>query len=121
MTALFYYSIHAKLTENEILEIDKQVFANRLFFKELRKNPKRKLKRIGVYILFIFEVGQPLISVSRHVMVPLPPNRMKINRICPIDRIHKETETITQTKSFQIANVIEPQVTKNNIILTVTD
>jgi hypothetical protein len=50
MTALLYYSISSDLTEDEIIELDKQVASNRekvyLFLTELPSNSKRKAKRL---------------------------------------------------------------------------
>ena len=48
MTALLYYSISSNLTEDEIIEINKQVDNNQeavyLFFTKLPSNSKRKVK-----------------------------------------------------------------------------
>ena len=64
MTALLYYSISSDLTEDEILEIDKQVHKNRetvyLFFRKLPSNSKRKAKKLCLYVMFMFAISQPL-------------------------------------------------------------
>ena len=55
MTALLYYSISSGLTEDEIIELDRQVYKNReaayLFLTELPWNSKRKAKRLCLYIV----------------------------------------------------------------------
>jgi hypothetical protein len=52
MSALFYYSISWNLTEDEIIEINKQVDNNReavyLFLTQLPSNSTRKAKRLGL-------------------------------------------------------------------------
>lgn len=65
MTALLYYSISSTLMEDEIIEVDRRVAkdleAVYLFFRELPSNSRRKVKKIGLYIVFIFMLGQPLV------------------------------------------------------------
>ena len=76
MTALLFYSISSDLTEDEILEIDKQVHKNReavyLFFTELPSSSKRKAKRLCLYVVFMFAISQPLAPCVA-VVLPLPP------------------------------------------------
>jgi hypothetical protein len=76
MSSFLYYSISSNLTEDQIIEIDGRVAKNRkaihLFFRELPSNSKRKVKRIFVYGLFIFQVGQPLVTCTNAVIIPLP-------------------------------------------------
>jgi hypothetical protein len=60
MTALLYYSILLNLTEDEIIEIDNQVANNREFVRNLPSNLKRKAKRVLLYTMSIFQLGQPL-------------------------------------------------------------
>ncbi len=54
MTALLYYSISSDLTEDEIIEIDKQVDNNReavcIFVRDIRCNVKDKTKRLIIVI-----------------------------------------------------------------------
>ena len=81
MTALLYYSISSKLTEDEIIEIDRRVAKEReavyLFFIELSSNSKRKAKRLGFYIIFMFAISQPLVPCATGVMMPLPPTAIR--------------------------------------------
>lgn len=77
MTSLLYYSISLNLTESEIIEIDRRVAkegeAVYLFFRYLPSNSKRKVKRIGLYIVYIFMISQPLIPCATAVVMSLPP------------------------------------------------
>ena len=88
MSSLLYYSISSDLTEDEIIEIDRRVAKEReaiyLFFRELSSNSKRKVKRIGLYLIFIFTISQPLVPCAAAVMLPLPP---AIGRLSPIKEI----------------------------------
>ena len=108
MTAFLYYSISSDLTENEIIEINKQVSKNReavyLFFTELPLNSKRKTKRICFYVVFMFMISQPLAPCTA-VMLPLPP---AIHRLSPI-----EESRIRSNKNYpQIAAIPASKVDK---------
>ena len=69
MTALLYYSISSDLTEDEIIEIDSQVANNREFIRNLTSNLRCKAKRVLLYAMSIFQLGQPLYTAV--VMLPL--------------------------------------------------
>ena len=111
MTALLYYSISSDLTKDEILEIDKQVKKDRegvyLFVKELPSNSKRKVKRIGLYIVFIFSISQPLVPCAAAVVMPLPP--IAIHRLSPIEesriRINKNYAQITTIPALKVDKI----------------
>ena len=61
MSSLLYYSISSDLTEDEIIEVDRRVAKDReavyLFFNRI--NLTRKAKRLFIYVMFIFQIGQP--------------------------------------------------------------
>jgi hypothetical protein len=105
MSSLLYYSISSDLTEDEIIEIDKQVKEVYLFLTELPSNSKGKAKRLFVYVIFLFQLGQPLIPCAAGVMIPLPP---AINRLSPI----KESITRIQKNYTQTATIPESKVDK---------
>jgi hypothetical protein len=114
MSSLLYYSISSNLTEDKIVEIDKQVAVNRekiyLFLTELPSNSKRKAKRLGLYIVFIFAISQPLVPYAAAVMIPLPP---AIHKLSPIE----QDRILSNEKYYpQIAHILEEKVDK--IILT---
>lgn len=110
MSSLLYYSMSSDLSENDIIKIDKQVKKNQegayLFIKELLLNPKRKAKRIGLYIVFIFTISQPLVPVGNAVMISLPP---AIHRLSPIQQ-----DRILSNKNYypQITHIFEEKVDK---------
>ena len=60
MSAFLYYSISSDLSKDEIIAIDKQVAKNQeevyLFVKELPLNSKRKVKRLGLYIILCLQL-----------------------------------------------------------------
>jgi len=62
MSSLLYYSVSSDLTKDKIILINKQVKKNReelyLFLKQLPLNSKRKAKRLGCYIVFMFAISQ---------------------------------------------------------------
>ena len=68
MTLMLYYPISSSLSKDEIISIDKQVAKNRervsLFVRKLPSNSKRKAKRLFVYGIFLFQLGQPLVPCS---------------------------------------------------------
>ena len=109
MSALLYYSISSDLTEDEIIEINKQVDNNReaiyLFLRQLPSNSTRKAKRLGLYIVFMFAISQPLVPWAAAVVMPLPP---AIHRLGPIE----ESITRTQKNYPQIASIIESKMDK---------
>ena len=76
MTSLLYYQHLSNLTEDEKIEIDKEVKKNReevnLFVRELPSNSKLKVKRVFAYAMFAFQLSQSLVSCSYHVVMPLP-------------------------------------------------
>jgi len=113
MTVFLYYSISSDLTEDEIIEIDKQVSKNReafyLFFTELPLNSKRKAKRLGLYMVFLFAMAQPLAPCAFAVMMPLPP---AIHRLLPIE----ESRIGTNKNYPQIAVIPASKVDK--VVLT---
>ena len=88
MISLLYYSISSDLTKDEIIEIDKRVAKNReavyLFVRKLPSNSKGKAKRLFVYGVFIFQLGQPLVPCAAAVVMPLPP--VAIHRLSPIEQ-----------------------------------
>jgi len=61
MTALLYYSYSRRLSEDELVEIDKQVCRNRelvyIFIRKLPLNIKRKAKIICLYVIFMFAIS----------------------------------------------------------------
>ena len=108
MSALFYYGISSDLTEDEIIEIDKQVARNRqevyLFLTKLPLNGKRKSKRLFLYGIFLFHLGQPLSAAAVVTSVPT----QSINRLYSIEG----SRTITNTRCFQIASIPSSKVDK---------
>ena len=104
MSALLYYSISPNLTKDEIIAIDKQVAKNRkgvyLFVRKLPSNSKRKAKRLFVYGMFVFQLGQPLVPCAAAVVMPLPP--IAIHRLSPIeqDRILSNKNSYPQIASI---------------------
>jgi len=105
MSSLLYYSISSDLTENEKMEIDKQVARNREAVYLLPSNSKGKAKRLFVYGMFIFHLGQPLVPCAAAVMMPLPP--VAIHRLSPI-----EQDRILKNSYPQIATIPESKVDK---------
>lgn len=110
MSSLLYYSISSNLTQNEIIEVDRRVAKDReavyLFFRELPSNPKRKAKRLGLYIVILFIISQPLVPDVDAVMMPLPPS---IHRSSPM-----EQGRILSNKTYypKIAHILEEKVDK---------
>ena len=111
MSSFLYYSISSDLIKDEILEIDKQVKKNRegiyLFVKELPSNSKVKAKKLFVYGMFLFQLGQPLVPCAAAVVMPLPP--VAIHKLSPI-----EQDRILSNKNYypQIASIIESKIDK---------
>ena len=109
MSPLLYYSISSNLTKDEIIAIDKQVAKNRkgvyLFVRKLPSNSKRKAKRLFVYGMFLFQLGQPLGAPA--VVMPLPP--IAIHRLSPIE----QDRILSNKNSYpQIAYILEEKVDK---------
>ena len=111
MNSLLYYSTSSDLTKDEIIEIDKRVAKNReaifLPISKLSSNSKRKAKRLFVYGMFIFQLGQPFVPCAAAVVMPLPP--VAIHRLSPIER-----DIILSNKNGypQIATIPESKVDK---------
>ena len=111
MSSLLYYSISSDLTKDEIIEIDKRVAKNReavyLFVRKLPSNSKGKAKRLFVYGMFLFQLGQPFVPCAAAVVMPLPP--VAIHRLSPIER-----DIILSNKNGypQIATIPESKVDK---------
>lgn len=110
MTALLYISYSKGLSKEGKLIIDKSVFENRegvyLFVRNLPSNSKRKAKRLGLYIVFMFLISQPLIPCAAAVVMPLPP---AIHRLSPIEQ---DKILINEKYYPQIAHIIEEKVDK---------
>ena len=111
MGSLLYYSILSNLTKDEIIAIDKQVAKNRkgvwLFVRKLPSNSKRKAKRLFVYGMFLFQLGQPLVPCTAAVVMPLPP--IAIHRLSPIE----QDRILSNKNSYpQIAHILEEKVDK---------
>ena len=115
MSSLLYYSISSDLTEDEIIEIDRRVAKEReaiyLFFRELSSNSKRKVKRIGLYLIFIFTISQPLVPCAAAVMLPLPPG---IGRLSPIKEI-RTNKNYAQIATIPASNVDKIKLTNDQI------
>ena len=76
MSSLLYYSISSDLTEKQIIEIDKNVAIDQekvyLFLIKLPSNSKRKAKRLLLYGIVAFLLGQPLVTREDRVISPVP-------------------------------------------------
>ena len=111
MTSFLYYSILSNLTEDEIIVIDKQVVNNRervyLFVRKLPSNSKRKAKRLGFYIVFMFAISQGLVLGANAVMMPLPPLTSH-----SLLAIQQDTTISTPNVYPQIATIPESKVDK---------
>ena len=111
MNSILYYSISSDLTKDEIIEIDKRVAKNReavyLFVRKLPSNSKGKAKRLFVYGIFIFQLGQPLVPCAAAVMMPLPP--VAIHRLSPIEesriRINKNYPQIAAIPASKVDKI----------------
>ena len=77
-----------------------------VFVKNVTLNGKRKIKRLSVYIVFMFAISEPLVPCAAAVIMPLPP---AIYRLSPI-----EQDKILSNKNGypQIANILEEKVDK---------
>ena len=111
MSSFLYYSYSSDLTKDEIIEINKQVKKNRervyLFVKELPLNSKRKAKRLGLYIVFMFAISQPLVACAAAVVMPLSP--VAIHRLSPME----QDIILSNKKNYsQIATIPESKVDK---------
>ena len=111
MTALLYFSISSDLTRDEIIEIDKRVAKNRervyLFVRKLPSNSKGKAKRLFVYGMFLFQLGQPLVPCAAAVVMPLP--AVGIHRLSPIE----QDRLLSNKNGYpQIATIPESKVDK---------
>ena len=77
-----------------------------VFIKNVPLNGKSKAKRLLVYGMFLFQLGQPLVPCAAAVMLPLPP---AIERLSPF-----EQDRILRNKHYypQIAHILEEKVDK---------
>lgn len=79
MSWLFYYEISSNLSEDQKIEIARRVAKDQkavyLFFKILPSESNRQVRKLGLYVAFIFTIGQPLVPCAAAVMLPLPINR----------------------------------------------
>lgn len=95
------------MSKNELVEIDRQVFKNResvyLFLTKFPSNSKCKAKKLFLYTIFLYNLGQPLVPCTTAVMVPLLPPA-DIHRLLSIEE--------TSTRCLVIAPVIESKVDK---------
>lgn len=119
MSSLLYYSISSDLTKYEIIEIDKRVARNReaayLFIRELPSNSKRKAKRLGLYIIFMFSINQPLAPCAA-VMMPLPP---AINRLSYIEESRiKTNKNYPQIAAIPASKVDKIKLTNGSLALS---
>ena len=110
MSSLLYYSISSDLTKDKIIEIDRRVVKNReavyLLVRKLPSNSKSKAKRLFVYGMFIFQLGQPLVPCAAAVVMPLPP---AIHRLSPIE----QDRILSNKNSYpKIAPIIESKMDK---------
>ena len=114
MSSLLYYSISSGLTEDKMIEIDKRVAKDQelayLFIKNLPSNSKDKTKRLFVYVMFLFQLGQPLVPYAAAVVMPLPP---AIYRLSPI-----EQDRILSNKNGYPQVAIIPELKVDKIRLT---
>ena len=103
MSSLLYYSISSDLTKDEIIEIELRTERQ---FSYQSSNSKRKAKRLFVYGMFLFQLGQPFVPCAAAVVMPLPP---AIHRLSPI-----EQDIILSNKNGypQIATIPESKVNK---------
>ena len=111
MSALLYNSISSGLTEDEIIEVDRRVAKDReaiyIFVRKLASNSKVKAKRLFVYGMFLFQLGQPLVPCAAAVVMALPP--VAIHRLSPIE----QDRILSNKNSYpQIAHILEEKVDK---------
>jgi hypothetical protein len=110
MSSLLYYSISSGLTDDEIIKIDKKVAMNRqviyLFLTELRLNGKPKAKRLFLYIMFLFNLSQPLVPCAAAVVIPLLP--VAIYRLYTSEG----SKIRTNKNYFQLASIPASKVDK---------
>jgi len=69
-------------------------------------NSKRKAKRLGCDIAFMFAISQPLVSCAAALMIPLP---QAIHRLSPIEQ---KIIRSNQNYSPQIALIIDSKMDK---------
>ena len=115
MSSLLYYLISSDLTKDEIIKIDRRVAKEReaiyLFFRELPSNSKSKVKRIGLYTIFIFTLSQPLVPCAAAVILSLPP---AIGRLLPIKEI-KANKNYTEIANIPASKFDKIKLTKEQI------
>lgn len=116
MGVLLYYSISADLSENEIIEIDRQAYKRRksayLFVRKFPSNSKRKVKRLCLFIVFMFNISQPLAPCTAAVI--LPPAIHSISTI-------KKSRTRTYRNYRQIVPIINPIIKSKMDKIVLTD
>lgn len=89
------------MTEEERSNSDKQVRKNRKRIclkcrkflrrgKRLRKNAKRKVKKVILYTMTILHISQPILPAAA-VVLPMPNSRPEINVLSPIRQINIES------------------------------
>jgi len=100
MTALLYYSISSKLTDDEIKEIDKEISKNQELLKSLPSNSKLKVQKVLANGMLVFQLSQPLLFT---VVLPLPPS---------VERLSQDKILSDKNSSPQIAPFIEPKIHK---------
>ena len=81
-----------------------------MFFRELPSNSKRKVKRIGLYIVFILTISQPLVPCATAVVMSLPP-QISIEHLVPAEVLR------SNTRCPGIAPIIKAKMDK----MTLTD
>ena len=91
MTALLYISYSSGLSEDKIIKTDRYVIKNRWFVRNLDSNSKRKTKRVLLYVTFIFQLGQPLVSYAAAVIMLLPP-QISIEHLVPAEVLRSNNQ-----------------------------
>ena len=75
--------------------------------KNFPLNGKGKAKRMFLYVLFLFNLGQPLAPYAAAVVIPLPPT--PIHRLSPME----QDRILSNKNSYpQIASIIESKMDK---------
>lgn len=96
MTALLYYSYSTNLTEDEIVEIDKNVFRNQelvyRFIIKLSSNTKRKTKRVIIVVCLRFVLVFSNIESVEAIGLSLTPKP-----VVKVQRNYKHTYEIKVT------------------------
>ena len=119
MTALLYISYSSGLSEDKIIKTDRYVIKNRWFVRNLDSNSKRKTKRVLLYVTFIFQLGQPLVSYAAAVIMLLPP-QISIEHLVPAEVLRSNNQCagiapITKAKMDKIT-LTDQQIEDLNLI-----